>query len=286
MVDKELADDAFRAYGYFRWIDDFVDAEARNHEERTSFMARQKEVIQAVYRGDRPSDLTPEEEIIADLISRHKEIDAGVHSYIQKMFAVIDFDAHRRGRLISEDELKWYSDALGTSVTDAIQFFVGNRRPYPETNGRYSAGIAAHIAHMLRDMKNDISDGFVNIPREYLESHGLGPEDFEHSAYRSWVRERVDTSRKLFALGERYLNSLHMLRVKIVGNWYSARFDGVLDAIEQDDYVLRVDYGNRRRLANWLRMASVATSTILQHVRPSAPRNPPHRALDQIEDSE
>jgi len=267
MVDKNLIDDAFRAYGYFRWIDDVVDVDSRNRFDRTSFMTRQKEIIRELYRGDRPADLTPEEEMVADLIWRHKANDGGVHSYIQKMLGVIDFDAQRRGKLVSAEKLVWYSDALGASVVDAIQFFIGSGEAYPKTDDRYSAGIAAHIAHILRDMRADIADGFVNIPREYLEQHGIDPEDVEHSAFRSWVRERVDTSRKLFRLGRRYLDNLVSLRVKIVGYWYCARFDGVLDAIEQDGYILRKDYGSRHGLANWMKMASVATSTTLRHIR-------------------
>jgi phytoene/squalene synthetase len=267
MVDRGLIDDAFRAYGYFRWIDDVVDIDSRNRLDRTSFMTRQKEIIQALYRGDRPADLTPEEEMVADMICRHEAKDAGVHSYIKKMLGVIDFDAHRRGKLVGAEKLRWYSDALGASVVDAIQFFIGGGQSYPKTEDRYAAGIAAHIAHILRDMRADIADGFVNIPREYLEQHGLDPEDVEHSAFRSWVREQVDTSRKLFRLGRRYLDKLDSLRVKIVGFWYCARFDGVLDAIEQDGYVLRKDYGSRHGIANWMKMASVAISTTVRHNR-------------------
>jgi phytoene/squalene synthetase len=183
------------------------------------------------------------------------------------MMGIIDFDAHRRGGLISGDELAWYSQTLGASVVDAIQFFIGHKHSYPEANERYLSGIAAHIAHMLRDMRQDIADGFVNIPREYIDQHKLKLDDYDHPALRAWVRRRVEQARILFKQGKRYLDRLKVLRVKIVGDWYAARFDGVLDTIERDDYVLREDYGNRRRLGNWLRMASVAVSTTLRHVR-------------------
>lgn len=267
MVDSDVVDDAFRAYAYFRWVDDFVDVHAQTKADSTTFTARQKEIIESLFRGDHPSDLTREEELVADLISRHRMQEGGLHSYIRKMISIIDFDANRRGDLISADELTWYSQTLGASVVDAIQFFVGHKRSYPDTSDRYLAGIAAHIAHMLRDMRQDIADGFVNIPCEYLKQHHLEPENFEHPALRAWVRSRVDESRELFRLGKGYLDKLGMLRVKIVADWYSARFDGVLNMIEKDNYVLREDYGNRRRLGNWLRMVSVAIKTTSRHVR-------------------
>ena len=45
MVDKDLVDDFFRAYAYFRWADDVVDAPCGSDEERVAFMARQRELI-------------------------------------------------------------------------------------------------------------------------------------------------------------------------------------------------------------------------------------------------
>jgi phytoene/squalene synthetase len=267
MVDSDLVDDALRAYAYFRWVDDFVDLHSQTKAESTSFTARQKEIIDSLFRGDRPPDLAPEEEMIADMIECHRMQESGLHSYIRKMMGIIDFDAHRRGTLISGEKLAWYSQTLGSSVVDAIQFFIGRKHSYPEANERYQAGIAAHIAHMLRDMRQDIADGFVNIPREYLDLYDLKPDDFEHPTFRAWVRRRVDQARIMFQQGKHYLDTLKVLRVRIVGDWYAARFDGVLDTIESDDYVLREDYGNRRRLGNWLRMASVAVSTTVRHMR-------------------
>lgn len=267
MVDSDLVDDALRAYAYFRWVDDFVDLRSQTKTESTSFTARQKEIIESLFRGDRPSDLEPEEEMVADLIDGHRMQDGGLHSYIRKMMGVIDFDAHRRGVLISGEELAWYSQTLGASVVDAIQFFIGRKHSYPDTNNRYLSGIAAHLAHMLRDMRQDIADGFVNIPREYLELYDLKLDNYEHPALRSWVHRRVDQARLMFQQGKRYLDKLKVLRIKIVGDWYAARFDGVLDTIEKDNYVLREDYGNRRRPGNWLRMVSVAVSTTLRHAR-------------------
>ena len=110
---------------------------------------------------------------------------------------------------------------------------------------RFLAGIGAHIAHLLRDMSQDTADGFINIPREYLEAHGIGPEDMQSPPYRAWVRGRVELARQYLCEGKRYLDRLDVLRCKIVGYWYCARFEGVLDAIEHDGYVLRPAYNER-----------------------------------------
>jgi phytoene/squalene synthetase len=265
MVDKELVDDCYRAYAYFRWADDVIDVESRSSQERISFIQRQRELIERLYRNERPHDLTPEEEIVADLIRHGKEENNKLGSYIRNFLAVIEFDAHRKGRFISQNELTWYSDCLGKSVTDRIQYFVGNDHRYPVAEDRYLAATAAHITHMLRDMVEDIAEGFINIPQEYLEAHDISPRDMDSPPFRAWVRERVGLARKYFEEGKRYLNELDVLRCKIVAHWYCARFEGVLDAIERDGYVLRPEYNERRKLATWLKIARLGVSLVLQH---------------------
>ena len=278
MVDRDLVDDFYRAYAYFRWADDIVDAapsidggasndiSSQSDDERIAFIRRQKELIERLYTGERPYDLTPEEEMVADLISHDRGENSGLQSFIRNMFAIIEFDAYRRGRLISQAELTWYSDCLAKSVTDGIQYFVGNGHPYPATEDRYQAAFAAHIAHLLRDTFLDTADGFINIPREYVETHGISPEDVDSPPFRAWVRGRVELARRYFREGKRYLDDLESLRCKIVGYWYCARFEGVLDTIERDGYVLRAGYNERRKLSTWLMMAWLGISLTLRHI--------------------
>ena len=45
LVDRERVDDAYRAYGYFRWVDDTLDADSCSRSERTAFLLRQKELL-------------------------------------------------------------------------------------------------------------------------------------------------------------------------------------------------------------------------------------------------
>jgi phytoene/squalene synthetase len=266
MVDKDLVNDYYRAYAYFRWADDIIDITSQSSDERISFIRRQRELIDRLYRDERPHDLTPEEEMVADLISRDRGENSGLQSFTRNFLAVIEFDAYRKGRLISQGELTWYSNCLGKSVTDGIQYFIGNGHPYPVTEDRYLAATAAHITHMLRDMVLDIADGYINIPREYLEAHSISPEDVDSPPFQAWVRGRVEQARQYFREGKRYLDELDVLRCKIAGYWYCARFDGVLDTIERDGYILRAAYNERHRLSAWLKMAWVGGSVTLRHI--------------------
>ena len=258
--------DCYRAYGYFRWVDDIIDISSQSTDERISFIKRQTELIDRLYRKDRPDGLMPEEEIIADLISHDRGESSGLQSFIRNFLAVLEFDAYRKGRLISQSELAWYSSRLGKSVTDVIQYFIGNGHPYPEFSNRYLAATAAHITHMLRDMSSDIAEGFINIPVEYLEAHGINPEDMDSPPFRAWVRSRVELAREYFREGKRYLDELDVLRCKIAGYWYCARFEGILDDIEREDYFLRDEYSRRRSITEWIQMAWLGVTVTIRHV--------------------
>jgi hypothetical protein len=165
--DRRLA--AYRAYAYFRWVDDRLDRPASGRSERLGFLARQAALVACARRGQRRSDLTREEQLIADLIWSDDRPTSGLHSYIDHMMAVMAFDARRRGRWVTEDELDRYTRHLSIAVTDALHYFIGHASAPPCSESRYFPAMAAHITHMLRDTVEDTALGYFNVPRELLE---------------------------------------------------------------------------------------------------------------------
>ena len=266
LVDKDLVEDCLRAYAYFRWADDIIDISSQSHKERISFVKRQKGLINRLYNQEYPGDLKPEEQMIADLIHHDREENSGLQSFICNFFAILEFDAQRKGCLISQSELTWYSNCLAKSVTDAIQYFIRNGHPYPHGESHYLAANAAHITHMLRDMVSDIAEGYINIPDEYLEAHGIDPDDMESPPFRAWVQERVKLAREYFREGKWYLDELQVLRCKIAGYWYCARFEGILDIIERDGYILRAEYKEQRKLSTAFKMVRLTIVLFIRHI--------------------
>ena len=263
LVDRDLLDDSFRAYAYFRWADDAVDDWSRTEDERRSFLDRQKSLVASLYRGTRPARLEPEEEMIADLIAHDRFPESGLHSYIENFLGLLDFDVDRRGRGISGGELSWYAELLARAVTDALLYFIGNGRPFPEGADRIAAARAAHVTHMLRDLRRDVPDGYLNVPREHPAGRELGPDSASRPEVRDWVRSRVEEARGDFRAGKAYIDRLD-LRRKIAARWYCARFERTLDAIERDGFELRVTYRDPRiRLA--LQMAGIALGSAVRH---------------------
>jgi phytoene/squalene synthetase len=193
--------------------------------------------------------------MLAELILADQEKNSGLQFYIRNMMAVIDFDARRRGRLISRLELAWYSRSLAIAVTEALLYFIGHDQPSPQNGARYLAATGAHITHMLRDTLEDNQAGYFNIPHEYLAAKGIGPKDVESDPYRAWVQERANLARACFKSGKDYLAQVKNIRGRIAGYAYIARFEGVLDVIEKMEYRLAPEYSQGGGLGAGMRMS-------------------------------
>lgn len=263
LVDRERVEDAYRAYGYFRWVDDVLDAESGSSRERSDFVNRQKSLLEKCYRGEPPRAVNVEEKMLVDLIRGNAEKNSGLQFYLRHMMLVMDFDARRRGRLISQVELNEYTRWLASAVTEAMHYFIGHGDLAPQDETRYLAVSAAHITHMLRDTFDDVQTGYYNIPREVLEANHIGPQDVHSEAYHAWVKSRVELAREYFEAGRDYLARVQNPRCRLAGFAYTARFEWLLDTIEREGYSLRPHYSERRSIGTGLRMSWLTLSSMI-----------------------
>jgi hypothetical protein len=269
LVDACLVEDAYRAYAYFRWVDDWLDQEPHPRTQRLAFVQRQQALIDGCAHGDLLADLAPEERLLAELIRRDTEKNSGLQAYIRNMIAVMAFDAGRRGQLITQRELAGYTHWLAVAVTEALHYFIGHHCAAPHGEIRYMAVTGAHITHMLRDALEDAQVGYYNIPSELIAAKGIDPWDVESDAYRDWVKQRVRQARACFRAGKDYLAQVENLRCRIAGYTYIQRFEAVLDRIEGADYVLQARYPQRAGGQPGVGMLGWALWMALTHRRPA-----------------
>lgn len=253
LVDRDRTANAYRAYGYFRWVDDQLDQGKLDRSACLRFIDRQATIIDRIYCGSSLPNPTLEECLLIDLIHSDRDADSGLQSYIRNMLAVMAFDAERRGRLISDKELTDYTRHLAVAVTNALHYFIGHHAFSPQGETRHLAAAGAHIIHMLRDTIEDTANGYYNIPGEYLELHAITPHDIASEAYRAWVRDRVEQAQHCLAAGRRYLEQVQNLRCRVAGCAYIARFEGVLQMLRRDDYLIKPDYAGHLRFTSGLR---------------------------------
>jgi hypothetical protein len=267
LVDRDRLPEAYRAYAYFRWVDDCLDQEGMERSEGIAFINRQQKLLDCGYRDHWPDDLSIEERMLMRLVKSDREMNSGLQAYLRHMMAVMAFDASRRGRLISQSELDEYARLLARAVTEALHYFIGHDDAPPQNEARYLAATAAHITHMLRDTIEDAAVGYYNIPREYLHTHQIGPQDVNSQPYRAWVQSRVQLARRYFKMGQDYLAQVQNLRCRIAGYLYMARFETALDAIERDGYHLRSAYPECKTIRAGTRMGWAMLSKALTRGR-------------------
>ncbi len=263
LADRARVDDAYRAYGYFRWVDDVIDSDLGSRTRQRAFLERQKSLLESCYRDEPLRDANIQEKMLVELVQRNPEKDSGLEAYLRNMMLVMDFDARRRGRLISQGELNEYTRWLANAVTEAMHYFIGNGDFAPQDETRYLAVSAAHVTHMLRDTYDDLRAGYYNIPREVLEAHLIGPKDVHSDAYRAWVKSRVQLARHYFRAGRGYLARVQNRRCRLAGLAYTARFEWLLDTIERENYFLRPQYSEKRSMGTGLRMSWLALSSLI-----------------------
>ncbi len=268
LVDRDRVADAYRTYAYFRWVDDRIDQPSVELAERSAFVERQKLLMECLYRGQLPLNLSVEEQMLAKLVTGDREANSGLQTYIRNMMNVMVFDAYRRGRLISQKELNEYTRWLATAVTEAMHYFIGHCCASPKNESRYLAVTAAHIVHMLRDAHEDTAEGYINLPREFIEAHGISASEIDSAAYRLWVKSRVQLARNYFQMGANYLAQVQNPRCRLAGYTYTARFTRFLDAIEANDYWLRTDYAEFKHPTSALRMGWSVLGLTLNGFRP------------------
>ncbi len=263
LADRDRRENAYRAYGYFRWVDDALDTNALSDVQRMPFFERQEYLLEQCYRRTPPTDVDLEENMLVELVEQDPDKNSGLHIYLRNMMKVMEFDVRRRGRLISQAELNRYTHWLAGAVAECIHYFVGHDDFSPQDSTRYLAVSAAHITHMLRDTFDDAQLGYYNIPREVMQANHIGPVDVERDAYRAWVRSRVDLARGYFRAGKAYFARVESLRCRLACFAYIARFEWLLGTLERDGYLLRPDYRERKSARASFRIAWLTLSSLL-----------------------
>jgi phytoene/squalene synthetase len=269
LVDRPLRDDAFRAYAYFRWVDDILDAPSptppsdAGRAERLRFLKRQQSLLEACLDGQPPGEVDLHEAMLVELLRAPGAVDPRLAAYARHLMAVMAFDAQRRGRLVTEAELEQYTRSLAIAVTEAMHHFIGNRNHAPAHPSRYLAVSGAHIVHMLRDTYQDMRAGYYNVPRELLDGHAIASELARSDPYRSWVAARVNLAREHFEAGKAYFAQLACARHRLAGLAYIARFEWLMGTIEREGFLIRPAYDERRSLSTGVRMGGHLLASIL-----------------------
>lgn len=265
LADPAYRADAFALYAYFRWLDDEIDEHLGSAAERMALVARERRLLADAVGPALPpgSGVTPQERLLVALVrgadGAARADASGARQSVAAMLDVMAFDADRRRRPVTQAQLDGYTRSLAVAVTEALHHCIGHGCGAPHDDSRYVAVTGAHVAHMLRDLHQDLAAGYINVPVEVL---GAGVAPSEPDGLRDWVEQRVAYARDCFVTARAYLARLESGRCRLAGHAYLARFEWVLDAIERDGYRLRDAYPERSSVRGGLAIGAAALRSV------------------------
>ena len=180
-------------YAYFRWFDDIVDSLRLHPEESRFIINRQKIFLSELYSEEPPEELSTEELFLAHLVRFDRTQEKNLRQDLETLIGSMEFDAKRRGKVISSQELEQYiNDNVIPYVN--ITSSILNVKFYPKQD-LIEIARAGFVVNYLYDLREDLSLGYINIPLEEIEQYEIYLENPDSREVQSWIRDKMEDLR-------------------------------------------------------------------------------------------
>ena len=168
------------AYAYARWLDDVVDSGGVPESTKSEIFERQKLILSSYPSVQELRPLSIPESLLCLLLDQDARWGGRMRDSIVETFDTFEFDLARRFRRVRRAELDDYSERMGVSFARSIALLLGVEG-LPTRAELAPLARAGCKTFMLRDLREDLEHGYINIP---LEDDGI-VQDLGLSA---WVR--------------------------------------------------------------------------------------------------
>lgn len=214
-------------YLTMRYIDDVVDEDIELPIEH----ATTEEFVQSkinFLKVKKPRDKI--ERLMIECFEQAKKLGENFEAETKDILNSMLFDAKRKGKMqiFSENELKqhFYELDIRGTVKGALKIF-REKEDYKKIE---PLGIASRIYYNLRDYREDIEKGYVNIPREECKRLGITQnklEDITCKEIQNWMKEQAKTGKELiknYSGIKKDLKILTRITLKIVYEMPATKF--------------------------------------------------------------
>lgn len=184
-------------YIIMRYVDDVVDEDIelpKGYTTTAEFVQSKINFIEI----KKPRDKL--EYLMKDCFEQAKTFGEDFEAETRDILNSMLFDAKRKGKMqiFSENELKqhFYELDIRGTVKGALKIF-GEKEDYEKIK---PLGIASRIYYNLRDYREDIEKGYVNISEEECNRFGITKnklEDITCKEIQNWMREQAKTGKEL-----------------------------------------------------------------------------------------
>ncbi|VAX25737.1 hypothetical protein MNBD_IGNAVI01-1516 [hydrothermal vent metagenome] len=194
---KDIRDDFLLVHAYLRCVDDVVDDPANPISYKKQYIERQKKLIDEYKRNIKSEPLLKEEIFLYYFFefALKKNLKSLIES-VSLMLETISWDVNRleSDGLYSRKQMNEYFSMQLKSTYGLLYYFIYNHDYNSSTHENFSMNYYAN-SHMLnlRDLKEDIEAGLINICREDIENFSLDIENLlEDKNLGIWIKEQID----------------------------------------------------------------------------------------------
>lgn len=103
LADRERVEDAYRAYGYFRWVDDLLDSNSGSPSARRGFLERQQSLLEKCYQAQTLRGTNIQENVLVELVRHAHEKNSNLQN-LRLAFLFKPLVNHYRNRSVYFDE--------------------------------------------------------------------------------------------------------------------------------------------------------------------------------------
>jgi phytoene/squalene synthetase len=215
----------YKAYGYFRWLDDIVDQAAIPRQQADEIIQRQSQLIAAWYEGRDSLQGQDTESLMKDVIQCNRPLGCPLRPMARGFLDALSWDVQRRYTIVEQEALDRYSQLLGCSYAHGLLFGFG----LSPVESRYQTivylgGVASHLSHMIRDYEEDRELGYINISREALRRFQIDLDESQSANVRRWKRSLARKACAMFREARKQRNTLPTARARIGFDLVSSRY--------------------------------------------------------------
>jgi len=180
-------------YAYFRWFDDIVDSLRLHPEESRFIINRQKRFLSELYSEEPPEEISTEELFLAHLVRFDRTQGKNLRQDLENLVGSMEFDADRRGKVISSQELEQYIDDNVIPYVN-IASSILNVKDFPKQD-LIEIARAGFVVNYLYDLREDLTLGYINISSEEIEQYEIYLENPDSREVQSWIRDKMNSLR-------------------------------------------------------------------------------------------
>jgi hypothetical protein len=159
IIAGERGKDLANFYGYFRWVDDYVDEGKESETNKKFFIDRQMSIA----RGEKLDGLLPEEENFCQNLNKEREHGQVVRKQAEIMLSTIKDDIERKYMPRSERELRHYNYRVMLSALRSSTLLI-NEKEMKETSKFANFLDVWMRCAACGDIKEDFDRGLIHFP--------------------------------------------------------------------------------------------------------------------------